>query len=201
MLTVLNPSHLNLCLELSKNNPGVHKLGVKFNDFILIEEFYLQKLSNNYTVGWIENNQLLSIASVRNFYQPRTWIWDFYGCIKLPYTNWDKTKGHLVISEVFKEVIKNKGNSVVYSVRSDFPALLSNATGNLEKKLSKWHELIPELSYFHWVDEEHISAGTPANNKWMQQLIGSVAIVDLKIRVGIMKQEYRKQFIFNNSEL
>lgn len=196
MLTILNPSHIDLCLDLAKNNPGLHKLGLSFNEIVSPEEFYLSKLTNNYTVGWIEDNQLLSIASMR--IQEWTWIWDFYGCIKLPYTNWGKTKGHLVLSELFQESLRRKLPTVIYGCRDNFPTILSDATGNLKKKILSWQALIPEISYYHWVDEAKIPAGTSPKFAWQAYVIGgNTAPIDFRIRAGILKQEYREKYIFN----
>jgi hypothetical protein len=194
MLTILNSSHLDLCLDLAKNNPGLHKLGNEFYKIITPTDFFNRILTNDYTVGWIENNQLLSISSMR--LDGWHWIWDFYGCIKLPYTDWNATKGHLVISNTFQESLKLKLGAVFYTCRDNFPTISSDASGSLKKKLLGWQELIPETTYYHWVDAAKIPTGYVPMYDWQQRIIGDLSVpVPRRLRLGILKQEYREKYI------
>ena len=80
MLTVLNHSHLDLFLNLKKDNPGQWRLGKEFDNIYDPKDFYFDMLMNkqSYTIGWIEDNRLLSIASLFEDTVSPTWCFMYF---------------------------------------------------------------------------------------------------------------------------
>lgn len=196
MLTLLKISHMDQCLELWENNPGLWKLKKEYEDYVEPFDFFYPILTNSFAIGWIENNKLLSMASM--FYWPDSdsATWAFYGNVKTNYVNWEKTKGHLVLSAMFKEAIKMRKTSITYLSYKDFPAMTVNPNIRMLSKLEQWYsEKIPEINYYHWVDEAIIPANTLPQHTWQKFIMLKMKWpIDLRIRAGVMKQEFREKF-------
>ena len=69
MLTILKKEHLDLFLQLKEKSPGIWKLGKTYDSIITPNEFFIDRAcnSNAYSVGWIENNEMLSMATLYQF--------------------------------------------------------------------------------------------------------------------------------------
>lgn len=201
MLTLLDISHMDLCLELWENNPGLWKLKKDYEDYVEPFDFFYPILTKSFAVAWIEDNKILSMASMYNWLDSDSSCWAFYGNIKTNYLNWEKTKGNLVISEIFKESIRNKKTSVVYLSYQNFPAISINKGKRMMDKLNYWYsKKIPEISYYHWVDEARIPANTLPEVTWKQYVMLKMKWpIDLRIRAGILKQEFREKFIYDTN--
>lgn len=198
MLTLLEISHMDQCLELWENNPGLWKLKTDYEDYIEPYDFFYPILTNSFALGWIENNKILSMCSMYYWPDSDSAHWAFYGNIKTSYINWGKTKGNLVLSAMFQESIRMKKTSISYLSYKNFPAMKTNSNIRMRNKLEHWYsENIPEVNYYHWVDEAVIPANTLPELTW--QKFVSLKIkwpIDLKIRAGVLKQEYREKFFY-----
>ena len=196
MLTLLDISHMDQCLELWENNPGLWKLKKDYEDYVEPFDFFYPILTNSFAIGWIEDNKILSMASMFDWPDSDSSTWAFYGNIKTNYLNWEKTKGHVVLSAMFNESIKKKKTSITYLSYKNFPAIAVNPNRRIFKKLEYWYsEKIPEINYYHWVDEAIVPANTLPSHTWQKFIMLKMKWpIDLRIRAGVMKQEFREKF-------
>jgi hypothetical protein len=195
MLTRLTIEHLPLFLELKKNNPGQWKLGEKFFPQWRNEVFYRSTLiaENTYTLGWIENGSLLSVTSLLEYSNNPSWCWLYYGARKQSYTNFQKVGGNIIINEMFAEARRRNLLSCIMLVRDNFPTITSEAIGKMKDKITEWHNLMPEILKYNWVDELKIPAGTESRYEYIRTLMWNRSWpVDLRVRLGYLKPEYRK---------
>lgn len=208
MLTILNEGHLELFLDLKKNNPGMWGLGESINDLIDPEFFFKEILlgSNSYTVGWIENEKLLSIASMWEDITSPAWVFNYYCSRKTNFFNYENTKANLVISELFHESLRRKLTSCIMVTRADYQIAGSGSSfnGNTNKKLSlrakekiaKMTQIqLPVINQYTWLDEFFVPANT------VPRYFGSLFLnrtwpFDLVVRRAYLKQEYRKDIIY-----
>lgn len=201
MLTRLTLVHLDLFLELKANNPGQWKMGSAFEHNNDPAEYYQNVLCNEnaYTIGYIEGNRLLSIGSMMEIKQAPSWHLLYYSNIKTAYSNFEKTKGNLVYSELFKESFRRKLGTCLAFTRDDHFTIESNATGRLKEKVHKLHyDMIPELKMFMWVDEACIPPNSIPKYEYQQWLMGYKTYpFGFRIRLGILKQEHRQQILFS----
>jgi hypothetical protein len=200
MLTILNHTHLDLFLELKKNNPGQWKLGSVYDETNSPVEFYQNILNHKqaYTVGWIEDNQLKSIATLFEDLDSPTWVLLYYATIKTAYHKWDELKSNLLYSELFQESFRRKLGSCCILTRKDNPAVFSQASAKMKDRLkNKYYKLTPEIEMFDWIDEAIISAGTYPKYRYLQWLmVGQSWPFDLILRRGYLKQEHRKDIVY-----
>jgi hypothetical protein len=202
MLTKLTPAHLPLFLELKKDNPGQWKLGSMFDEVFPPADFYIYRLCapQAYTVGWIENNKLVSMSSMWTVNEGiPAWIWLYYCNVKVNYNNLINTHAPEVMSAMFKESFRQKLATCFMMVRGDSPSILSDAKGRMKDKIEEWHEYVPELKKFHWIDEEKIKANEESKYesvRWMAA--GRAWPIDLRLRKGILKQEFREEILFSD---
>lgn len=199
MITRLTIDHLDLFLELKENNPGQWKLGSDFDKTIDNERFFKERLcsENAYTIGCIENGKLLSITSLYEFTASAAWVWLYYCNTASNYLNFSKNQGLVLINEMFLEASRRKLPTCFILVREGFPSITSDAVGRMKDKIASWHDQVPELKKYYWVDEAKLKAGTKPKYQFLQWLIGDVCPVDLRLRMGIVKQEYRKEILFS----
>lgn len=198
MLTKITHDHLDLFLDLKKNNPGQWKLGEEFDRQIDNVAFFKERMCHEraYTLGWIKNDRLLSITSLFEFNTNASWAWLYYGNIKENYTNFSKTHGLEIIQEMFLEASRRKLSSCVMLVRDNFPSITSDAVGSMKKKIESWHDQVPEIKKYHWVDECKIPADSEAKYEYIKWLMGYKTYpINLRVRLGIIKQEYRQEIL------
>jgi len=201
MLTQLSTDHLPLFLELKKDNPGQWKLGVEFEKSIDHTTFYLDRLCNKnaYTVGWIENNKLISMSSLWEYGADPAWVWLYYCNIKVNYNNLVNTHAPEVMGEMFKESFRRKLSTCYLMVRGDSPSIYSDAKGRMKDKIEEWHDYIPEFKKFHWVDEAKIMANTESKYDHIRWMAGYQPWpIELRLRKGILKQEFREEILFSD---
>jgi hypothetical protein len=198
MLTRLTSQHLDLFLELKDNNPGQWKLGLEYDNRIDNVLFFNERIchSQAYSIGWIKSGKLLSMTTLFQTPHAPTWFWLYYANIKMTYTNFNTTHGLEIINEMFLEAIKRKLSSCIYLARDNFPSFTSDATGKMKNKIASWHNQVPEIKKYHWVDEYKILANTNPPYEYMRWLMGyQTWPLDLRIRAGTLKQEYRKEIL------
>ena len=199
MLTKLTIDQIDLFLELKANNPGQWKMGSAFDHTNDPAEYYKNVLCNEnaYTTGYIEENRLLSIGSMMEIKQAPSWHLLYYSNIKTNYNNFEKTKGNLVYSELFKESFRRKLSSCLIFTRDDHFTIESNATGRLKEKVLNHHNMIPEIKMFTWVDEACIAPNTIPKYEYQHWLMGYKTYpFGFRIRLGTLKQEHRQQILF-----
>ena len=204
MLTRLTPEHLSLFLELKENNPGQWKLGIEFDKIFSPADLYLQRICAPlaYTVGWIENNKLVSMSTMWTITGGGgipSWIWLYYCNAKVNYNNLVNTHAPEVMSEMFKESFRQKLSTCYLLVRGNSPSIYSDAKGRMKDKIEEWHEYVPELKKFHWVDEEKIKPNEKSKYEsvnWMSA--GRAWPIELRLRKGILKQEFREEILFSD---
>jgi len=193
--------HLPLFLELKKNNPGQWKMGLDFDTQVDNKEFYLTRICSNdfsYSVGWIEDDRLLSMSTLWESKVDSHWIWLYYCNVKQQFYNLKNVHGHTVISEMFQESFRRQLSTCTFIVRGDSPTIASDAKGSMTKKIQQWHDLVPEIKKFHWVDELTIPAGETSKYEYIRwQMNYKVFPLDLRVRRGFIKQEYRKEILFS----
>lgn len=201
MLTVLNHSHLDLFLDLKKNNPGQWRLGEEFDNIYDPKDFYANMLMNkqSYTIGWIENDSLLSIASLYEDILSPTWCFMYFTNRKTEFWNYSKVKGDILFSELFQEGFRRKLTSCVILTRRDFKPIHSQTSDRMKKRLEKTvHIQTPEIQLFHWVDEAIIPSDSVPKYLFMQQmLLNRKWPFDFVLRRGILKQEFRIESAIN----
>lgn len=187
MLTRITPEHLPLFLELKENNPGQWKMGNDFTKEVDPAHFFNEALIHPkfYTVGYIENNKLLSIASLFEYSHMAAWTIYYISSVKTEYNS--LTKRHLgeCLSELVQESLRRKLTTCYSLVREKFPT-------TDYKMQRKWIEATPELDYYHWVDECKIPANTTPKYEYIRWIMNyRTWPVDLKLRMGMLKKEYR----------
>jgi hypothetical protein len=198
MLTILNHTHLDLFLELKKNYPGQWKFGSVFDTMHSPAEFYQTILTHRhaYTVGWIEDNELKSIATL--FENPRAPVWCFLYYANQKTNYWSYKNGSVLFSELFQESFRRKLTSCVILTRKDFKTVYSQTSERMKKKLdNSYYSMTPEIKMFDWVDEAIIPANTVPKYIEMQWLMVEHSWpVDFVIRKGYLKQEHRKDIVY-----
>ena len=207
MLTILNESHLELFLDLKKNNPGIWGLGETFDNTIKADLFFKKSLLHvtAYTVGWIENGVLLSIASMWEDVDSPTWVLNYYSSRKTNFFNYKNTNGSLVISELFHESIRRKLTSCLIVTRTDYQIAGSGSNFNSEtnkqmstrakEKMSRMTQSqLPIINQYTWLDEFFVPANT-SPRYFPNLLFNKTWPFDLVVRRGYLKQEYRKDII------
>ena len=201
MLTKLTHDHTDLFLELKANNPGQWKMGINFETNNSPEEYYKEVLchAHAYTVGWIEDGKLLSIGTLMEVQQAPSWHLLYYSNIKTHYSNFEKTKGNLVYSELFKESFRRKLGTCLVFTRDDYFTIGSNATaGRMKEKVNSYHDMIPEIKMFTWVDEACIAPNTEPKYEYQRWLMGYKTYpFGFRLRLGTLNQEYRSQLLFS----
>jgi hypothetical protein len=199
MLIKLTQDHLDLFLELKKDNPGQWKMGKEYEKIVPPEHFFLNVMCGEYaySVGWLEDNKLLSVGTLQEAYDWPAWHMLYLSTIKTKYQVFQETKLHLVMSELFQESFRRKLSSCINFTRDDFPLVTSNATGRMREKIHEYHTMIPEILMYDWVDEYDIPANTTPKYEFMNHLMAYQQWpFDLKIRRGYLKQEFRKEILF-----
>jgi hypothetical protein len=203
MLTVLNHSHLDLFLDLKKNNPGQWRMGEEFDKLYDPKDFYFNMLMNkqSYTIGWIEDNSLSSIASLYEDPASPAWCFLYFTNRKTTFWDYNKVKGDILFSELFQEGFRRKLTSCIILTRRDFKPIHSQTSDRMKKRLEKTvHVQTPEIQLFHWVDEAIIPANTSPKYPFMQQLLlNRTWPFDFVLRRGILKQEFRQESAINYS--
>jgi hypothetical protein len=199
MLTILNHTHLDLFLELKKNNPGQWKLGSTYEEIFNPADFYQNILTHKqaYTVGWVEDNQLKSIATLFEDQNSPSWALLYHATVKTLYHKWDEVKSNLVYSELFQESFRRKLTSCSILSRKDNKSVFSQVSDKMKDRLkNKYYKLTPEIEMFEWVDEAVISANTYPKYSYIQWLMGGRSWpFDLILRRGYLKQEHRKDIV------
>jgi hypothetical protein len=201
MLTRLTPAHLPLFLELKKDNPGQWKLGSLFDEIFPPADFYIYRLCDpyTYTVGYIENNKLISMSSMLEAEGTSSWVWLYYCNIKVNYNNLINTHAPEVMSEMFQESFRRKLSTCYMMVRGNSPSIYSDAKGRMKDKIEEWHEYVPEFKKFHWVDEERIKSGEQSKNANVRWMAADRAWpIELRLRQGTLKQEFREEILFSD---
>jgi hypothetical protein len=199
MLTVLTYEHLDLFLELKKNNPGQWKLGIAFEQTVDNSRFFLERLVSEkaFSVGWIEDGKLLSMSSMHDL-DNQTWGWLYYANVAQSYMNFSRNHGLEVINEMFKEAAKRKYSTCVTLVRDDFASITSDAVGKMQKTIASWHDQVPEIKKYHWVDEAKIPANSFSKLFYVSWMMGfRTWPVNLRVRLGFLKQEFRNEILFS----
>jgi hypothetical protein len=200
MLTILNHTHLDLFLDLKKNNPGQWKMGAVFDEIYSPSEFFENILTHNqaYTVGWVEDNELKSIATLFEDTNSPSWSFLYYANQKMPFWNYSKIKGNVLFSELFQESFRRKLTSCVILTRKDFKTAHSQTSERMKKRLdTSYYQMTPEIKMFDWVDEAIIPANTTPKYQYMQWLITNRTWpIDFVLRRGYLKQEYRTDIIY-----
>ena len=190
MLTQITSDHLNLFLELKNNNPGQWKMGHDFTKEVDPTYFFNEALIHPkfYTVGWIEDNKLLSIASMFEFTHMAAWTIYYISNVKTEYNSLTKTHSGECLSELIQESLRRKLTTSFSLVREKFPT-------TDYKMQKKWIDATPELDYYYWVDECKIPANTLPKYDYIKWIMNHRPWpVDLKVRMGMLKKEYREQF-------
>lgn len=201
MLTQLTPDHLPLFLELKENNPGQWKMGIEYEKLVDHTDFYINRLCSEraYTVGWIENDKLISMSSMWEHKADAAWVWLYYCNVKVNYNNLINTHAPEVMSKMFKESFRRKLSTCFIMVRGNSPSILSNAKGRMKDKIEEWHEYVPEFKRFHWVDEAKIMPGQESKYDHIRWMAGYRAWpMELRLRKGILKQEFREEILFSD---
>lgn len=204
MITRLTLEHLDLFLELKKNNPGQWRLGSNFDNIVDNVNFFKERLCNEkaYTIGWVEDNKLLSITTLYEFNANSSWSWLYYCNLKSNYYNSSNNHGLILANEMFLEASRRKLSMCFMLVRDDWPFIASDAIGSMKKQLEKWFDQIPEIRKYHWVDEARIPANTESNYEYIRWMCGYKSWpLDLRLRLGVLKQEYRKEILFTNRHI
>lgn len=200
MLTILDHTHLDLFLNLKKNNPGQWKMGSVFDEIYNPTEFYTTILTHrqSYTVGWIEENELKSIATLFEDANSPSWCFLYYANQKMPFWNYSKIKGNVLFSELFQESFRRKLTSCSILTRKDFKTVHSQTSDRMKKRLEdRYYNMTPEIKMFDWVDEAIIPANTIPKYEYMQWLMANrVWPIDFVIRRGFLKQEHRKDVVY-----
>jgi hypothetical protein len=200
MLTVLDQSHLDLFVELKKNNPGQWKFGENFDNDYDPKDFYSTVLMHKqaYTVGYIENGELISIGSLFEDQSSPSWTLIYYANKKTNYHISKNMKSHLIYSALFQEGFRRKLSSCVIFSRADLPVVYTTASDKMKKRLEdNYYKFIPEIKMFDWVDEYNIPANTMPKYKYMQDMMRHKTWpADLIVRRGYLKQEHRKELVF-----
>lgn len=197
MITLITEKHLQLFLDLKKNNPGQWKLGAVFNEAIDDETFFKRLISENFfTLGYVVDNKLLSITTLYEFSQTASWSWFYYCQVKSNYANFNKTQGLNLVNQMFLEGIKRKLTSCLILVRNDWPLITSDAVGSMKKQIKKYHDQVPEIKKYHWADEAIIPANSEPKYEYQKFLCGYKSWpIDLRLRLGVLKQEFRDEIL------
>ena len=200
MLTVLDQSHLDLFIELKKNNPGQWKFGEEFDSEYDPKDFYSNVLMHEhaYTVGYIENGELISVGSLFEDENSPAWALNYYANKKTNYHNSKNMKSNIIYSALFQESLRRKLSSCIIFSRADLPVVYTTASDRMKKRLEdNYYKFIPEIKMFDWVDEYIILANTMPKYQYMQITMRyKTWPVDLMIRRGYLKQEYRQELLF-----
>ena len=191
---------MDLFLELKKDNPGQWKLGSVFDDMYNPKELYSNLLMHYlaYTVGWIEDNELKSVATLFEDPGSPSWSFFYYANRKTPFWNYDKIKGNVLFSELFQESFRRNLTSCSILTRKDFKTVHSQTSDRMKKRLEdRYYNMTPEIKMFDWVDEAIIPANTKPKYQYMQWLmVNKTWPIDFVVRRGFLKQEYRKDIIY-----
>lgn len=194
MLTKLTNEHLDLFLNFKKHAPSTWKLNrLHEKDTPTLVDYYTKILCrhNNYTVGWIENNQLLALSCLVHV-NPRVWVWEYFSTVTQNYFSNSLECKFTVINNMFEEAFKRKYGSCVFLCRDNFPSITSDAKGRMRDTIAAWHDKVPEIKKYHWVDEYRIPANTQPSDQDIFVLMGQrTHEITLRVRVGYLKQEYR----------
>lgn len=207
MLTVINETHLELFVDLKKNNPGLWGLDENYEQNLKSDIFFKNVLlaSNAYTVGWIEDDKLMSIASSRENLGWSDWVFNYYSSRKTNIYNYENTKANLVISELFHESLRRKLTSCVMVSRADYQIAGSGSNFNsisnsqmssrAKERIAKMtHRQLPIITQFNWVDECFIPANT-LSKYYGELFFYRTWPFDLMIRRAYLKQEHRDNSI------
>jgi hypothetical protein len=208
MLTILNDTHLELFLDLKKDNPGMWRMNESINDVMDPKLFFKKILLNtqSYTVGWIENKKLLSVASMWEDVDSPTWVFNYYCSRKTNFFNYKNTNSNLVISELFHESLRRKLTSCIMITRTDYQIAGSgsNFVGNTNKQMSlrakekiakMTQSQLPIINQYDWVDEFFVPANT-LSKYFTILFFNKTWSFDLVVRRAFLKQEYRKDLVY-----
>jgi hypothetical protein len=192
MITVLKPEHLELFLELKREVPGSWKLGKVYDEIVNPKDYYLKTLMHEqyYTVGYIEDGKLISIASMIEFSDTPSWCLMYLCSKNTGYNTLVESKSNLLISELFEESLRRKLVAVIWMVRDKFPSFNS-------VMVRRWQKVVPQVDYYHWYRDSTIPANTKPKYSYQDWLMSYKQWpVDLKIDCLVLKQEYREKFIY-----
>lgn len=194
MLTQLTLDHLDLFLEFRKFCPATWKLDSVANNSeqILIDYFTKVLCSErSYTIGWIDNHKLLAVCSLVQI-NTRVWIWEYFSTIGQSYFSNSLECKFTVINNMFEEALRRKLATCIFLCRDNFPSITSDAKGRMKLEIAAWHDKVPEIKKYHWLDEYRIPANTRPTDNEVFFLMGSrTHPINLRVRIGHLKQEYR----------
>lgn len=192
MLTVLTLEHLDLFLEFRKQAPATWKLINHIDDQLIIGYFTnILCGTNNYTVGWIENDRLLAVSCMVPI-NTRVWVWEYFATVRQKYFSKSLECKFAVINSMFKEALQRKLGTCVFLCRDNFPSITSDAKGSMQKEIASWHDKVPEIKKYTWVDEHRIPANQIPTEPSVYVLMGKTTHqIDLRVRIGYLQQEFR----------
>lgn len=203
MLTILKKEHLDLFLQLKEKSPGIWKLGKTYDSIINPTDFFIECScdSNAYSVGWIENNEMFSMATLYQFPGVSSWAFLYWISLKSNYLNYQKFKSNLVVSEIFQESFRRKLSSCVKLERADSPTIYDNVSPRMKLKLEEYKtQQIPEMNLYYWLDEAKIPPNSKGELEYINFMMGyKTWPIELRLRAGVLKQEHRHAILFNQT--
>lgn len=207
MLTILNETHIELFVDLKRNNPGLWGLDENYEAGLKPDIFFKNVLlgPDRFTVGWIEDDKLLSIASLKENLGWSDWVFNYYSSRKTNIFNYENTKANLVISELFHESLRRKLTACLMISRADYQISGSGSNFNSvannqmssrakERIARMTHRQLPIITQFTWVDECYIPANT-ISKYYSELFFNRTWPFDLMVRRAYLKQEYRDNSI------
>lgn len=97
-----------------------------------------------------------------------------------------------IMNELFNEAKRRKLVQMYYIMRNDFGINIDHQEGKMKEKILEWRKKIPGWDEHELADEYVIPANTLPPYEYQKAIIGHRTYdVDLVIRSGFLKQQYR----------
>lgn len=184
----LNFNDHSQLVSLMKTNPTLMKVEDEdYYDTITQRAGFFLKDPHFYNIGCFRDDQLVSTI---NFYESDDApTWTIVQCTRnLPGAFCSHSEEAEMLRQMFEEAESRELTRFYICFNSKMPMMINRSRVGA-KLLSKW---IPAINKYVIADDTFIPAGTMPKYRYQQLMLGRPWPIDLIIRVGFLKNEYRK---------
>lgn len=175
-------------LELMKKNPTLMKVDdEEYQDTLTQRAGFYLKDPHFFNIGCFDDGKLVSTI---NFYESdQAPSWTIIQCTRdLPGAFCSFPEERTMLQMMFQEA-ESRGLTRFYICFNAKMPMMMNRSRVGARILSKW---IPEITKYEIADDAVIPAGTMPKYSYQKVILGKPWPIDLIIRCGFLKNEYRK---------
>lgn len=176
-------------VDLMRKNPTLMKIeDEEYEETIIQRAGFFLKDPHFFNIGCFDDGRLVSTI---NFYESdQAPTWTIVQCTRdLPGTFCSFPEERTMLSNMFQAAEKRNLTRFYICFNSKMPIMMNRSRVG-SRLLSRW---IPEIAKYEIADDTVIPAGTMPKYGYQKTMIGRPWPVDLIIRVGFLKNEYRRK--------